>query len=247
MTDFADLILIQPSILKFVDFASVPDKPRQSMLIMELCTWGSLQVQINEMVGERPRGLKADFILGVMAQISSALMLLHSQGFSHGDVKPHNILVRKLEPLEVVLGDFANVQHKSEKTRSSGTPGFMAPEIAKSHIATTPYKGDRRPGDMWALGVTLLAMMGLKRRYMSRNNSVMYREYQEQVQGLAYQNPGHKVVTELLAPLLTEEKNDRPKATDCKRQAESLIESDEYGLERLDLIVDEDFVPDTVW
>eukprot|EP00127_Corallochytrium_limacisporum_P001964 Clim_evm7s90 gene=Clim_evmTU7s90 len=90
----------------------------------------------------------------MLRRITEALRLLHSSGYSHGDVKPENIGVD--QDGNVKLIDFGFSRHVSDEKSETvlGTRAYLAPE---GMLGFTPT--DSRPGDVWALGVTFFAML----------------------------------------------------------------------------------------
>ncbi|MEA3165906.1 MAG: hypothetical protein QOJ26_775, partial [Thermoplasmata archaeon] len=101
---------------------------------------------------------------------------LHRFGYAVGDLNDRNVLVsRRLTPLLMDTDSF-------QVPKPSGWPGghfpsivgdqqYWAPELLSVDLAT--YKGDREPGDRFALGVLLfqLFMNGL-RPYQARGSQV---------------------------------------------------------------------------
>lgn len=86
-----------------------------------------------------------------LEQLHAALTHVHSRQILHQDLKPANIFVRSLEPLDVVLGDFglARQQEITEQVSSrDGTLAYQSPEYA---LAGRHSAG----GDWWALGMIL--------------------------------------------------------------------------------------------
>ena len=83
----------------------------------------------------------------------SAINYIHSKGFSHRDLKPHNILIDNQFNLKIAdFGLTAETQGRNLQgylTTCCGTQAFMAPEILKEQ----PYKGE--VVDLFALGITL--------------------------------------------------------------------------------------------
>jgi serine/threonine protein kinase len=79
--------------------------------------------------------------------IAAAVGRLHSAGWSHGDLKPSNILLTRAG--EVLLLDMGFSHHASQAAPNEikGTPAFMAPEIAAGKT------GDPIRADLYALGV----------------------------------------------------------------------------------------------
>lgn len=90
-------------------------------------------------------------LLRRLAEVSRALVHLHSKGIVHADLKPGNILVGA--DGEVTLIDFGQAcEVGTAKRRVQGTPGFMAPE-QRERAPLVPET------DVFALGATLLQML----------------------------------------------------------------------------------------
>jgi serine/threonine protein kinase len=83
-----------------------------------------------------------------MTWVLSGLRYLHDRGIIHRDVKPKNILIDHKGVLK--LTDFGLSRHLEsmrEKTRTAGTPVYMAPECTQGRFG---------PGsDIWAVGATM--------------------------------------------------------------------------------------------
>ncbi|MEZ7127935.1 protein kinase [Nonomuraea sp. AD125B] len=115
-------------------------------IIMELVEGRSLEQVIDE-EGPLPPRLVAE--IGV--DLLGALRAAHSQGITHRDVKPGNVLIT--ENGRVVLTDFgiAKAEGDSRLTKTGmviGSPGYTAPERARGE-----YTGPE--SDIWSLGATL--------------------------------------------------------------------------------------------
>ena len=77
-------------------------------------------------------------------QILNALEYVHRLGISHRDIKPDNILVKSLDPLEVKLSDFglAKMIQNDETFLKTfcGTMLYLAPEVfPQTHGPTSPH------------------------------------------------------------------------------------------------------------
>jgi serine/threonine protein kinase len=87
------------------------------------------------------------------AQIAAGLAYCHSQGISHGDIKPQNILIDAYRRCKLV--DFGLSQHFETKNTSTmflGSLLFMAPEVILKQ-AFDPFIAD-----VWSLGITFYWM-----------------------------------------------------------------------------------------
>jgi len=129
-------------IVKFEKFleASRDDPPA---LVFEYCEGGSLADLLREQGRLDP--VKA---VEIIVQIADALAAIHEKGYSHGDVKPENILFSRDRIPR--LADFNSARAIAATTRSvvPFTPGYAAPEHVK----------EGRPsqrGDVWSLALVL--------------------------------------------------------------------------------------------
>ena len=84
----------------------------------------------------------------LLRKVGSALVLLHSLGVAHRDVKPANVLFTDTARRDVKLCDFGFALCCGGRRIKSvcGSPAYMAPEIWKRES----YEG--APVDVWALG-----------------------------------------------------------------------------------------------
>lgn len=104
-------------------------------------------------------GLPELGLLQIAAGITQGLDVLHSDGISHCDIKPENILVdgegTEDKPFRVKLSDFGvsifDAEIPDGKTdRMCGSPGFFPPQVVR--------EGGFSPkcGDVWSMGALLL-------------------------------------------------------------------------------------------
>ena len=94
-----------------------------------------------------------------ISQVSSGLSYLHEMDIVHRDVKPDNLLVN--EHGDYVVSDFglskkmrstlrrASARNESSQNDSSGTIGYMAPEMFSARPEAV------KATDVWALGATI--------------------------------------------------------------------------------------------
>lgn len=87
-------------------------------------------------------------------QLIDALELLNKKKLLHLDLKPSNILIRSLEPFDVVLSDFGMVTDTSYINMQKdikGTETYWAPEAS---LGNTTEKSD-----YWSLGIVLYELL----------------------------------------------------------------------------------------
>mmetsp|Transcript_115933 Transcript_115933/g.249112 ORF Transcript_115933/g.249112 Transcript_115933/m.249112 type:complete len:105 (-) Transcript_115933:447-761(-) len=92
-------------------------------------------------------------ILDTLYQIISAIYYFHNENLAHCDIKPQNIL---RVGNNVKLCDFGSVVYCLDaafEDSDAGTSFFKPPE-SKLEI-----KWDRKAGDIWAVGITMLCVL----------------------------------------------------------------------------------------
>ncbi|PKK41594.1 hypothetical protein CI102_14218 [Trichoderma harzianum] len=95
----------------------------------------------------------------ILQDMASALVYLTKQNIVHHDIKPANIAYS--EPRGAVLLDFGMSKEDFHgMVRSGGTPWYLPPEYlhVNENGQHCPIRGF--PGDIWALGVTMLYVLG---------------------------------------------------------------------------------------
>jgi calcium/calmodulin-dependent protein kinase I len=92
--------------------------------------------------------------LKVIRRVAAGVLHLHKIGIMHRDIKPENILLKSKGDLDSVkLVDFGLSKSATTTKSFIGTQGYLAPEMNKRRKEYTPAV------DMWALGVTMYAIM----------------------------------------------------------------------------------------
>ncbi|KAF7312724.1 Other/CAMKK/ELM protein kinase [Mycena indigotica] len=145
-----------PNIVKIQDF--IDDPCNDSVyILMEYMQGGELQWRTQ---ADQPC-LTMGQIRRVMRDVVLGIEYLHMQGIIHRDIKPSNIMWNS-DRSRVKIGDFGIAALVEAETmdgdvpRHAGTPSFLAPEIAPGGGGSTEVTF---AVDLWALGVTLYAML----------------------------------------------------------------------------------------
>jgi len=104
---------------------------------------------------QEPR-LPVAIVLWIGRQVAEALEALDAGGWTHGDIKPGNLLVGS--SCHLTLLDLGFARHRSEERSAAdravvGTPNYLAPESFTSRLAS-----DRR-SDIYSLGAVLFHLL----------------------------------------------------------------------------------------
>eukprot|EP01113_Clastostelium_recurvatum_P019848 TRINITY_DN234_c0_g1_i2.p1 TRINITY_DN234_c0_g1~~TRINITY_DN234_c0_g1_i2.p1 ORF type:complete len:783 (-),score=171.75 TRINITY_DN234_c0_g1_i2:67-2415(-) len=101
--------------------------------------------------------------LPLFHQLASAMEFCHNSKIVHRDLKPENVLIDKdgriLKLNDFGLSAFINPSNEADADQLSfacGSPIYAAPEMVHSHRNKKPHD---QAVDVWALGVTLYAMV----------------------------------------------------------------------------------------
>lgn len=115
-----------------------------------------------EVVNSYCRPVPEAFALSIARQLLQTLAEIHSQGITHGDIKPDNIVVSNGQPTLLDFGAARFIGEEEEESTEKGEklcgcPLFLPPE--------TLY-GDANPstpaGDIWACGIVLCFLLAGK-------------------------------------------------------------------------------------
>ncbi|MDR3265273.1 MAG: protein kinase, partial [Synergistaceae bacterium] len=109
---------------------------------------------LKDVSDERKRQI--EFIRALVSELSQAIHCLHDNGIIHCDIKPGNVLIRTLDPLDAVLTDFGIASFMAsdvsrKMTSLKGTPMYWAPEAFSRIVG--------RPCDWWGLGMIVLELL----------------------------------------------------------------------------------------
>ena len=126
-------------------------------LVMDLLTGGDLRYHIaykKTFTESETKFFIANMIL--------ALEYIHSKNILHRDIKPENLVLEKSGYLRITDFGVAKINEKDNSSETSGTPGYMAPEV----ILVLNHSF---PSDFFALGVIGYEFMKGVRPYLGRS------------------------------------------------------------------------------
>jgi hypothetical protein len=109
-------------------------------------------------------GLGEEYVRAVVDELASALSHLHAANVLHRDLKPSNILVRTLQPLDLVLADFgiSSISTLSlHYTSLNRTEAYAAPETLSNIVS--------KASDWWSVGILLIELLTGKHPFAGRD------------------------------------------------------------------------------
>ena len=113
----------------------------------------------------------------VVAELADAVAAFHRAGLAHHDIKPENVLVRSISPLDLVLGDFglSVVSDNSTyyATNRHATIAYQAPETMR-HVG-----GGAR--DYWAVGLTVAMLATGETPYAGLNEHAILDQHYNKI------------------------------------------------------------------
>lgn len=139
-----------PEFIRYITSSEADNITEENYIVYELAKKYSLEEFITPCMPFSELNVKV-----IVWKIAEFLKTLHNLGFCHRDLKLSNIFVD--QNLHLKLGDFGSTKYFLNQNGESvllfgvaGTPGYMAPEMAKKF----PYDGQKV--DIYSLGVILL-------------------------------------------------------------------------------------------
>ena len=128
-------------------------------LIMDLLSGGDLRYHLSHKKPQTFNEIQTKFFI---SNIIIALEYIHSQKIIHRDVKPENLVLDINGYARLTDFGIAIVNKKENSKESSGTTGYMAPEVIL-------LQGHSYPADFFALGVIGYEFMFGHRPYSGKN------------------------------------------------------------------------------
>jgi serine/threonine protein kinase len=126
-------------------------------LVMDLLAGGDLRFHMG--VRHRFRESEAKFFIGCLL---IGLEFLHLKSIIHRDIKPENLVFDEMGYLRITDLGVARVLKSSNSTDTSGTPGYMAPEVMCRQNHGFPV-------DYYAVGIIAYELMLGRRPYNGAN------------------------------------------------------------------------------
>ena len=125
-------------------------------LVMDLLTGGDLRYHI-----AHKKVFSENQTKFFIANMLLALDYIHSQNIIHRDIKPENLVLEKNGYLRITDFGVAKINEIDNSSETSGTPGYMAPEVIL-------VQNHGPPSDFFALGVIGYEFMLGYRPYLGR-------------------------------------------------------------------------------
>ena len=128
-------------------------------IAMDLLTGGDLRYHICSMKNKKFNEVQTKFFI---ACIILSLEYIHTNNILHRDLKPENLVLDDKGYVKLTDFGIAKIYQKENYRETSGTPGYMAPEVmcAQNHTIAVDY---------FALGVIGYEFMNGVRPYLGKN------------------------------------------------------------------------------
>ena len=126
-------------------------------LVMDLLSGGDLRYQLSKK--KRFSEKETKFFI---SNIILALEYIHSKNIIHRDIKPENLVLELNGYLRITDFGVAKINERDNSSETSGTPGYMAPEVIL-------VQNHSFPSDFFALGVIGYEFMLGHRPYLGRS------------------------------------------------------------------------------
>jgi serine/threonine protein kinase len=132
-----------PNIVQFVEVIQTPEL---ICIVMEYCDGGDLLSLLE--IGN----LSTVELKRIFKQIVGGVKYIHGLGFTHGDIKPENVMITRDGTVKLIDFGYSTKKGIGSDEHKSGTLMYAAPELVKRG----PF--DTGKVDIWALGIILLVM-----------------------------------------------------------------------------------------
>ena len=126
-------------------------------LVMDMLSGGDLRYHVS-----RYRKFSEEQTRFFIANMIYALQYIHEHNVIHRDIKPENLVLDEKGYVRITDFGIAKENMPDNSNETSGTPGYMAPEVMKA-------KNHSFPVDFFAIGVIGYEFMLGKRPYYGKN------------------------------------------------------------------------------
>ena len=171
-------------------------------MVMEYAEGGNLADLLlkNRVVGRR---FSPDQILMYAAQLTLALLAVHSNQILHRDVKPQNIYIKEGV---LKLGGFGVAKALASESDMAegkcGTPYYMPPEVCSGLAYDSKV-------DVWALGVVIFELITFRKPFTGNDINSLFRNIANKpLEPLPSEAGGD--LSLLVQALLTKDRDSRP-------------------------------------
>ncbi|AUI58126.1 serine/threonine protein kinase [Amycolatopsis sp. BJA-103] len=203
--------LVHPHAITVFGVIDEQDRP---WIIMEYLP----SISLADKLREGP--MEVDDVIRLAIQLCSALAAAHRAGIVHRDIKPGNVLLGEDDTVKITDFGISRAMGDVQLTATgeiSGTPAFLAPEVARGEDATSA-------SDVFSLGATLYTALEGGTPYGTAENPIalLYRASSGEI------TPPVKsgILTPLLTRLLDVRPDSRPTMTETERELRALAAGD---------------------
>ena len=126
-------------------------------LVMDLLTGGDLRYHLCKL-----RHFSEEETKFFIACLLLGLQYIHSNNIIHRDIKPENLVFDEKGYLRITDFGVAKIRKEDNSSETSGTPGYMAPEVLMAQNHSFPV-------DFFAIGVMGYEFMLGQRPYVGKN------------------------------------------------------------------------------
>ena len=138
-------------------------------LVLDLLTGGDLRYQISRHPRQYFSEVQTKFLISCLIE---GLFYIHSKNIIHRDIKPENLVFDQNGYLHITDFGIAKFYSKNNSHETSGTPGYMAPEVMQGLSHTFSV-------DFYAIGVITYELMMGRRPYIGKSR----KEIKERIMG----------------------------------------------------------------
>jgi serine/threonine protein kinase len=137
-------------VVRLIEYAA-PTEEDAGWELLEYVHHGSL----HDLVAREGPKLAPQRVRQILEELAGAIAHIHELKIEHRDLKPANVLIRGLDPLDLVLTDFgisSEIAQTSHFTRADRTDLYAPPEGFAGQVVAQAW-------DYWSLGMMLVELL----------------------------------------------------------------------------------------